>query len=413
MISNPEPAAAPFPPLIGIAPLIRRAFIHEDMAPLAKELLERAQQNPRDANAYLDLSTVLLLTGHPDNALAVQAEAIAINSRYCLPSKHAQPGLRLLVLKGPGDLMANTPVEFLVEDSDVSIEVVYLTEKAELPKDLPDHDVMMVAIGESDTNQPLLERAARYLSDWPGPIINRPEDIAKLSRDGVYKALRGLPGIEMPASVRIDRSILQSLKEGGTAITSILPDGDFPIIVRPRGSHAGTNLEKIERAQDLSAYLDHVDGDGFYISRFVDYRGADGLFRKYRIALVDGRPFICHFAVSSRWMIHYLNAGMTESAEKRAEEAACMATFDEEFALRHAQALQTINEHIGLPYVGIDCAETASGNLLIFEVDNSMIVHAMDPEDLFPYKAPAMRKVFAAFRQLLEKTRQPNKPNHA
>jgi hypothetical protein len=37
-----------------------------------------------------------------------------------------------------------------------------------------------------------------------------------------------------------------------------------------------------------------------------------------------------------------------------------------------------------------------------------MVVHAMDPEDLFPYKAPAMRKVFAAFRQLLEKTRQPS-----
>lgn len=408
MISNLESATPPFPPLIGIAPLIRRAFIHEDMAPLAKELLERARQNPLDANACLDLSTVLLLTGHPENALAVQAEAIAINSHYSLPSKQNEPGLRLLVLKGPGDLMANTPVEFLVEDSDVSMEIIYLTEKAEPPKNLPDHDVMMVAIGESDTNQPLLKGAAHYLSDWRGPIINRPEDIARLSRDGVYEALRDLPGIEMPASVRIDRSVLQSIKEGGTAITSILPDGGFPIIVRPRGSHAGTNLEKIERAEDLSAYLDRVDGNGFYISRFVDYRGADGLFRKYRIALIDGHAFVCHFAVSERWMIHYLNAGMTESAEKRAEEAACMATFDDEFARRHADALRTINEHIGLPYVGIDCAETLSGELLIFEVDNSMVVHAMDPEDLFPYKAPAMRKVFAAFRQLLEKTRQPS-----
>lgn len=406
MISNSEPAAAPFPPLMGIAPLIRRAFVNEDMAPLASALLERARQNPLDANAYLDLSTVLLLTGHPENARAVQAEAIAISSHYSLPSKQAKAGLRLLVLKGPGDLMANTPVEFLVEDSDVSMELVYLTEKAELPKNLPDHDVMMVAIGESDTNQPLLERAARYLSDWPRPIINRPENIARLSRDGVYVALRSLPGIEMPASVRVDRPVLESIKEGKTAITSILPDGDFPIIVRPRGSHAGTNLKKIDGAQDLSTYLEHVDSTGFYISRFVDYRSGDGLFRKYRIALIDGHAFVCHYAVSERWMIHYLNAGMTESAEKRAEEAACMATFDDEFALRHANALRAINEQIGLPYVGIDCAETQSGELLIFEVDNSMVVHAMDPEDLFPYKAPAMRKVFAAFRQLLEKTRQ-------
>lgn len=406
MISSYEPAAAPFPPLMGIAPLIRRAFVNEDMIPLASELLERAQRNPLDANAYLDLSVVLLLTGHPENALAVQAEAITISPHYFLPSKQAKAGMRLLVLKGPGDLMANTPVEFLVEDSDVSMDVVYLTEKAELPKSLPDHDVMMVAIGESDTSQPLLERAARYLHDWPGPIINRPEYIARLSRDGAYTALRGVPGIAMPASVRVDRSVLESIKEGKTALTSILPDGDFPIIVRPRGSHAGTNLEKIDCPEGLSTYLDHVDSTGFYLSRFVDYRGSDGLFRKYRIALIDGHAFVCHYAVSERWMIHYLNAGMTESPEKRAEEAACMATFDDEFALRHANALRAINEHIGLAYVGIDCAETPSGELLIFEVDNSMVVHAMDPEDLFPYKAPAMRKVFAAFRELLEKSRQ-------
>jgi hypothetical protein len=30
-----------------------------------------------------------------------------------------------------------------------------------------------------------------------------------------------------------------------------------------------------------------------------------------------------------------------------------------------------------------------------------MIVHAMDPPTLFPYKAPQMRKVFAAFEAML------------
>ncbi len=30
-----------------------------------------------------------------------------------------------------------------------------------------------------------------------------------------------------------------------------------------------------------------------------------------------------------------------------------------------------------------------------------MIVHAMDDPDLFPYKLPQMRRVFAAFRALL------------
>ena len=119
---------------------------------------------------------------------------------------------------------------------------------------------------------------------------------------------------------------------------------------------------------------------------------------KYRIVLIDGRPYVCHMAISEHWMIHYLNAGMTESAEKRAEEARFMASFDDDFAHRHAAALRAIHERMGLDYLGIDCGETADGELLIFEVDSNMIVHAMDPVDLFPYKQPQMRKVFAAFR---------------
>jgi glutathione synthase/RimK-type ligase-like ATP-grasp enzyme len=70
--------------------------------------------------------------------------------------------------------------------------------------------------------------------------------------------------------------------------------------------------------------------------------------------------------------------------------------------VRHAAALAGIQERIGLEYLGIDCAETADGELLIFEVDNAMLVHAMDSEDLYPYKKPAMQKLFKAFQEMLE-----------
>jgi glutathione synthase/RimK-type ligase-like ATP-grasp enzyme len=188
-------------------------------------------------------------------------------------------------------------------------------------------------------------------------------------------------------------------------VDALLPGDDFPLIVRPIGSHAGHDLEKMEQPAALAGYLEQVAADRFYLSRFVDYRSADGLFRKYRIALIEGKPYICHFAISSHWMIHYLNAGMAESAAKRAEEAECMAHFDQQFALRHAEALRVIDQRMGMPYLGIDCAETPAGDLLIFEVDNAMIVHGMDPEDMYPYKKPAMQKVFTAFRAMLEHAR--------
>jgi hypothetical protein len=102
-------------------------------------------------------------------------------------------------------------------------------------------------------------------------------------------------------------------------------------------------------------------------------------------------------AVSEHWMVHYLNAHMDESEAKRAEEAAMMATFDEGFARRHAEAFAALCTAYPLDYFGVDCAETPDGRLLVFEADVAMIVHAMDSADLYPYKKPAMRRLFDAF----------------
>jgi hypothetical protein len=99
-------------------------------------------------------------------------------------------------------------------------------------------------------------------------------------------------------------------------------------------------------------------------------------------------------------MIHYVNAGMYEDAQKRTEEAAFMEYFDD-FAQRHRAALDAIHQRTKLDYVCIDCAETQAGQLLIFEIDHAMVVHAMDPEQLFPYKQVHMKKVEDAFRDYL------------
>ena len=396
-------AATPYAPLIGLAPLMRLAFLQQDLAPLGEALLVRAQAHPDDAHACLDFSTVLQLKGQRELALAVQAQAIELQQWYSLPAQAPQsgPGFKLLVVMGPGDLMSNTPIEFLVEQSDVAMDLLYLTADSDFPEEVPEHDVLLVAVAESDANQPLLARLAAFLFDWPRPVVNLPQHIFHTSRDGLCARLQDVPGVAMPRTARLDRAQLQALASGELQVGSLLPGDDFPLIVRPLGSHAGHDLERMASAADLQVYLQKVDAERFYIARFVDYRNDDGQFRKYRIALIDGLPYICHFAVSSHWMIHYLNAGMDESAVKREEEARVMAHFDDEFALRHAQAFQAIDARMGMPYLGIDCAETREGELLVFEADNAMIVHAMDAEEMYPYKRPAMRKVFAAFRAML------------
>ena len=55
---------------------------------------------------------------------------------------------------------------------------------------------------------------------------------------------------------------------------------------------------------------------------------------------------------------------------------------------------------LGLDYVIIDCAETKSGDLLVFEADNTAIVHNMDPVSVYPYKPPQMQKIFKAVQTM-------------
>jgi glutathione synthase/RimK-type ligase-like ATP-grasp enzyme len=268
---------------------------------------------------------------------------------------------------------------------------------------VPDHDVLFVAIAQSDANVPLLRDVSQMLAGWPRPVVNRPEQIAHLSRDGAHAKLDGTTGTLMPRTVRVARATAEQLAAGGLAVQALLPGAAFPLIVRPLDSHAGTDLHKVDDAPALAAYLAGQPSGEFYLAPFVDYSGPDGQFRKYRIVLIEGKPFICHLAISSHWMVHYLNAGMDDSAAKRAEEAAGMAGFDEGFARRHAAALAEIDARIGLPYLGIDCAETRDGRLLIFEVDNAMVVHAMDDPGKYPYKRPVMDKVFGAFEAMLHR----------
>ncbi|MDO9423938.1 MAG: RimK family alpha-L-glutamate ligase [Methylobacter sp.] len=387
-------------PLIGLAKLMRMAYSDCDLAPLGTQLIERAKTDT-SGHALMDLSTVLQLRGNRNLALTLQVQAIEIQQIYSPPTATGSVNVRLLAIMGAGDLMANTPVEFLLEDSDVALDIVYATQDLPLPANLPDHDVLFVAVAQSDQNMPLLEEIDAAIASWPRPVLNRPNRIAMMSRNEACALLKSTPGVNMPITVRVDRQILEQVAYQELRLTDILADGEFPIIIRPVDSHAGKDLDKIDNLNALVSYLQNMPNNEFYVSCFIDYREPDGLFRKYRIVLIDGKPFVCHMGISEHWMIHYLNAGMAESFDKRAEEARFMLDFDSQFACKHADAFRAIDERVGLDYLGIDCGETADGKLLIFEIDSCMIVHAIDPVDIFPYKQAQMNKVFSAFRRML------------
>ena len=392
------------PVIVGTARLVRHAYAGGDLGPLWQKLLARFSADGQDAAAMLDMSVILQVAGHREKALQMQQNALRIERCFTQPISQSE-GLRVLVFMTPGDLMANTPVDFLLEGAEATLLLLFVDAQTEALHDIPDHDVAFIAIGESAENRPVLENLRHLLAGWKGPILNNaPERIMALTRDAVAATFADEPTVLAPPTLRAGRETLHRLAAGESEGAANLPGETFPLIVRPIGSHAGQGVEKIDGPDALSAYLAARPEQEFYIAGFIDYRSPDGLFRKQRIAFIDGKAYASHLAISEHWMVHYLSASMTEKPERRAAEAAWMESFHTDFAVRHAAAFEAISRRIGLDYFGIDCAQMQDGRLLLFEADTAMIVHAMDPEDLFPYKKPAMRELFGAFQAALQRS---------
>ncbi|MGN6551097.1 MAG: tetratricopeptide repeat-containing protein [Pararhizobium sp.] len=393
-------------PLIGVSRLMRLAYRGGDVKSVWDRLMARALADPTDAPALMDLSVLLQARGEREAALSLQKNAIDMQPVFRRVYASGT-GLNVAAIVTAGDMMANTPIDFLLEGSDMSLAYLYVDAET---KDLPDmsgFDVAFLAIGESEANAPVLEAVDRLLAGRQPPVMNgMPERVAALTREGVSARLAGAPGLVSPKAVPAARPELLRIAEGHGTPEEHFGFG-YPLVVRPAGTHAGGGMARIDAPSELSGYLARNGEGTFSLVPFVDYASPDGLYRKQRIVFIDGKPFASHMAVSEHWIVHYLSAGMAEHAWRRAEEARWMETFDADFARRHATAFAALTERLGLDYFGIDCAETPDGRLLVFEADVAMIVHDMDPEDVFPYKAPVMRRLFAAFQDALaRRTRQ-------
>ena len=391
---------------IGFARLTTMAFEGADLRPLRDALISKLAAGTAGAGEGLDLSLIAQLLGDKQTGIAIQAEVLAFHQLYRSPCSSEKPNLRVLALAAAIDIGGNTPIEFLLETSGIELQTLYVVAGVELPAPLPEHDVAIVIASDSEECVEALRKIDLVASRWPRPLLNPPRLVRNLDRDKLHRLLRGIEGLDIPATICVTRAQLAETARSNTGVLDVATGSKFPIIVRPRGTHAGMGLARVSDGAMVERYLADRPELEFFVARFVDYASADGLFRKYRIVFVDGRPYACHMAIADRWDIWYLNAGMAFSDSKRLEEERFMRDFDSDFAVRHEGALAAITDRIGLDYFTIDCAENKNGELLIFEADNTAVVHNMDSPEVFPYKPPQMRKIFDAFAAMLYRRAQ-------
>ena len=349
--------------------------------------------DPSDVRANFGMYDLLHVKGELERAVGFQRRAL---ERQQLFSTIAPQERRsVLVLCTPGDFQANIPLDFVFDPRTTTVHKLYVLDAAQLERiALPRYDVIFNAIGESPNADTALSLADEFIRAQRRPLINRPDRVSLTNRMRLIEALRDVD-CRLAPIVALDREHVP-----GAALPF-----DYPIIIRPIGSHAGHGLERIDDDAALREYVQRTNAPEFFLSPFIEYRSTDGFYRKYRIFCVDGEPYPCHLAISLNWMIHYYNAPMREHRWMRDEEARFLGDFERVFGPQLQSALRSVARALDLEYFGIDCTIDTDGRLLIFEADPAMVVHTSDPIEIYPYKHQYVPRIFRAVERMLDARR--------
>ena len=363
-----------------------------------KEALDHLQEavrlDPRDADSLYWIGAIRQRFGDADAARAAYAQAAQIQPLIRRRAVKSPADFRVLALYAP--FAGNTPAEYLFKDAPYDTDTLALFAGSEADvAALGDVGLVVNLISDADQAEAVLPLAAQLVETLGKPVVNDPCKIQRTTRDVVARLLPGIPGCRIPQIVRLGAGADVS----AAALTARIPFS-FPVLARPAGTHGGDDFEKIESVGELSRFLaSRPDGDR-YVIEYVDYASADGHFRKYRFIFVGEEILPYHLAIGDDWKVHHASTDMANQRWMQDEEAAFLAEPGAVFTASHDQALRAIRERIGLDYFGIDCGLDESGNLVVFEVNASMLVHEDNAE--FPYKDPSVRAIKRAFDAMLQ-----------
>ena len=338
-------------------------------------------------NKFMRMFFVLQSCGMDEFAQEIQNKAFEHRNVFRLLSP-SNPVIRLLAIVGPGNMVDNAPLDFVLFNQHVQLDFFYVTGEADVWDQIPDHDVAILGLSESTKNIPLLQEIESKRASWPRPFLNNSAGVIRCARDKLTELLKEIPNLVQAHNRRVPYECVR--------------EQQLPFLIRPIDTHAGDGFAKIENADSLDAYLTENPSKTYYLSDYIDCSKEDGLFRKFRVALIDKKPYVCHLAISSDWVVHYISARMDLSVEKRSEEETFFKEFDSIFLKKHGQCFTEIAERIDLDYVVLDCAESRDGELVLFEADNAAWIHDIDPPDVYPYKSATMNLAFLAFTTMLK-----------
>ena len=322
-------------------------LLRGDDAASARLHYERALKiSPNDVEAHRGLSLALNVLGETASAAVHYEQGFDRNPLSALPYRGAGQGIRTLLIVSAS--AGNIHFEPLLNDRVFAVTKIVAESEHHLPE-LPEHDIVVNAIGDADIAPEGLAGAQRIVDRSDAFVINHPEDIRMTRRVEIAQRLRSIPNVRTPQMQLFDRSVL------------LRPDGAyflknagfvFPLLVRSLGYHTGQNFLRIDREIDLAAAIESLPGDELLAIEFIDTRNLLGEFCKYRVMVVDGELYPLHAATSNHWKVHYFTAQMDAASHSRVDRE-----FIEDMrgyiGSRALCTLMDIAEELGLDYGGL------------------------------------------------------------
>jgi glutathione synthase/RimK-type ligase-like ATP-grasp enzyme len=220
-------------------------------------------------------------------------------------------------------------------------------------------------ISDADLCGAVLTKAEELVARTGRACFNHPTSVKKSTRDGVAEMLQGIKGLIAPRTIRHEFN-------GEEGLAAAIADAGltYPLLVRIAGDHGGVSLIKIDKAEELvetrklNAY-----GRTVYATQFVDFKSADGRYRKFRLAVVGGEQILVrHMLIGDDWLLHAGRRGK----DTVTEEARMLLNFDREMAPKIRDAVLEIARRIDLDHFGIDCNIAPDGTITLFEANACM-----------------------------------------
>jgi Tfp pilus assembly protein PilF len=346
---------------------------------------------PGYPNAHFALSLLYRGLGRNDEAVRHHQLAFAKSIVSVAPALASDLPIDVLMLTSANG--GNVVTAPLIDRSAVRLYTL-VVEGYRPEMEIPPHHLVFNAVGDADRAAVALLAAEDIVARSGAPSINWPHRVAVTGRADVTERLGAIPGAIAPQT--------QAFARAGLTPDALAAAGfTFPLLLRSPGYHTGQHFMSVPSAGELATMRDALPGAELLAIAFLDGRGDDGNFRKYRVLFIDGRLYPLHLAISRSWKVHYFSADMTDRADHRAEEAAFLADMRGVLGEHTMDVLERIERELGLDYGGIDFGRDAAGNVLVYEANATMAVFPAPPDERFAYRRPAIDRVLGAAHELV------------